>query len=289
MYGLLNLLFSIILLLGNQCGGGDDDPEPPKYQEDPYTTQMKASLANKTQQWMDIPYESLVDRFSPSAATEGLFSNVKGKYASLFDEQDYGIEDYSKIENEYLDTVLGKYKSSREEGGDAIKESLIAENLYGSGPGYGIMSDYSEETAQGVGDISKQWAYEGIQRKQQAQQYQDALKRGDYATMYSLALSEQQREILPQEQATQTEMGYAGQGMGLFGQLNQTDLGKYNAAMDAYKASMMQPKKDMGGLGSALGMGAGLLLAAPTGGMSMLAGGMLGGAAGGGVGSMIQY
>ena len=45
----------------------------------------------------------------------------------------------------------------------------------------------------------------------------------------------------------------------------------------------------MGGLGVGLGMLAGGLLAAPTGGMSIPMGAMIGGAMGGGAGSMIKY
>lgn len=289
MLNSLRLLFSIILLLSSQHGGGGDEPEVPQYKEDPQTTRLKGMLADKTQTLLDIPYETLVDRFTPSAETEGLFTSAKSKYDSLFSNQDYGIEDTSQIERDYLDQVLNRYNQSRDKSRSALRESLIAENLDASGPGYGIKGEFDKETASGVKDITTQWAYEGIQRKQQAQQYKDALKRGDYSTMYNLALSEANRENASQTQATQTELGYMGQGMGLFGNLLQSDLGKYNAALEAYKANMMQPKSNLGGLGSALGMGAGILLAAPTGGMSMLAGGALGSMAGGGVGSMIEY
>jgi len=59
--------------------------------------------------------------------------------------------------------------------------------------------------------------------------------------------------------------------------------------MAKLEAASGQPDSSLGGIGAALGMGAGLLLAAPTGGMSMLAGGALGGLAGGGLGEMFKY
>ncbi len=286
---MLEKLKMLIMMLQDSSGKGDKGPEPPQYREDPATTALKGKVSAKTQGLLDIPYEDLVSRFTPGEATQGLFTDAVGKYKGLIDSQDYGIEDYTDIENSYLDSVLGKYTKQREQSFKPIQESLIAENLYGSGPGYGIMSDYADETSTGVGDISKQWAYEGIARKQGQMQYMDALKRGDYSTMYNLALSEASREIDPQVKATEAEAGYLSSANGLFGQLTNSDNAKYQAEMAAYNAAMAKPKKNMGGLGAGLGMGLGALFALPTGGLSLLAGSAIGGGIGGGVGSMIEY
>lgn len=286
---LLNVFLVLIFLLGTNAGdGGDDTPAAPAYQEDPYTTRIKAALAPKVEQLTNMSYDDWMKRFSPSPEVQSLVTNAIGKYKGLFDNQDYSLTDYSKRENEYLDTVLKKYNESRNESFKPVQESLIAENLFGSGPGYDIMKDYGEDTAKGVADISKEWAYEGIQRETQQRQYMDALKRGDYSTMYNLALSEQNRQLLPAQQASQGELSAIGAGSGLFGQLAQVDLSKYNAALDAYKAELAADENEgsFGGLGSALGMGLGALLALPTGGMSVLGGAALGGGIGGGFGSM---
>lgn len=65
------------------------------------------------------------------------------------------------------------------------------------------------------------------------------------------------------------------------GQENQFNLNNYSNQVAAILAG--QKSSNIGGLTGALGMGIGALLAAPTGGMSMLAGAGLGGAIGGGL------
>ncbi len=59
----------------------------------------------------------------------------------------------------YLDTLLRKYSEARGEAWKPVQENLIAENLFSTGPGDGKMAEFGEETAQGVGDITKTWAY----------------------------------------------------------------------------------------------------------------------------------
>ncbi|RKY32394.1 MAG: hypothetical protein DRP74_02665 [Candidatus Omnitrophota bacterium] len=275
-------------------------------------------------------YEGYLNRLTPGSSS--LMDTALSRYQGLFD-QDYSLADYSQVEKDYLDTVLKEYKKAREEGFEPVKEGLIAENLFGSGPGFQKMVEYGEDTAEGVADISKKWAYEGLRRQMQQQQYMDALKRGDYSTMYNLALSEETRKMTPVLQATQLanmekeyydalmrgdietafNMGqllkqsalypieqatnYQFMGLnpasGLFGQLQATDLKKYQGEMSAWQtlAQLEANKKEsnLGGLGSLLGMGAGALLALPTGGMSVLGGAALGGLLGGGTGSMFQY
>lgn len=288
MPNLKSMLTRLMSFLADNSGG-DDSPEVPQYHEDPATTALKSSVTNKTQSLLNIPYQDLVNRFSPNTQTQGMFDDINAKYKGLFDNQDYSTTDFKATENAYLDQVLSRYNESRDKSLKGVNESLIANNLNGSGPGYGVLNDYSKETASGVKDITTQWAYDAIQRDQQQQQYQDALKRGDYASMYQLALSEQNRQLQPQKDATTTEMGYLGQGTGLFGSLQSADLAQYNAAMQAYNANASKPKSNLGGVGSAVGLGLGALFAAPTGGLSLMAGAALGGGIGGGVGSMIQY
>lgn len=276
-------------LFGCKCGKGDKKPEAPKYQEDPATAALKNRLSSQVSGLLDIPYEDYVQRFTPSAQTGQYLTGALQDYKGLMDTQDYSLENYDQTEKNYLDTIQGQYSRSREEAYKPIQESLIAENLFGSGPGYDVMGKFGKETAQGSADITANWAREGIDRRFQQKSYMDALKRGDYTTMYSLALNEANREVQPKVQATQAQLSAINPAMGLFGEMNQVDIAKYNAAMEEYKAKMAIGKKNLGGLGTALGMGAGILLAAPTGGMSMLAGGALGASAGGGLGSMFEY
>lgn len=293
-----SVLVSLILLLGSNAGcGGDDDepPAPPQRKEDPELAALKKGVLSRTQQVLDVPYEDYVSRFTPSAETGGLASDVAGKYQDLIGGEDYGIEDYQQIETDYLDSILGEFKEARGEAFEPLRERYIAENLYESGPGFQAEREFGEETAEGVGDITKRFAYEGIQRKQQQLQYQDSLKRGDYSTMYNIALSEVNRELQPAKQATQAELAGIGSAQGVFGDLSQLETAQYGQDLSAWEtmakleAASGQPDSSLGGIGAALGMGAGLLLAAPTGGMSMLAGGALGGLAGGGLGEMFKY
>ena len=91
------------------------------------------------------------------------------------------------------------------------------------------------------------------------------------------AADEEAKALEPTLRASEMELGGLDPAMGLFGALGSEDIAKYQAAMQGYSAELSKPKKNLGGLGSALGIGAGLLLAAPTGGLSLLAGGALGG------------
>lgn len=244
--------------------------------EQPLATTAKTGLTSLMGEgYQPMGYEDYLKRVTPTETD--LMKGVLGKYQGLLGET-YGMEDYTKTEQDYLDTVLRKYGEARGEAYKPIQESLIAENLFGSGPGYGIMKEFGEETAQGVGDISKQWAYEGIQRKQQQEQYYDALKRGDYQTMYNLSLLEQQREIQPRlqatelaniekqyydalergdieqafnmsqllranelypiEQATNLQFGALEPASTLYGQLTQKELAQYQQMMQAYQARL---------------------------------------------------
>lgn len=352
-----NWLFSLLFLLTNCQGCGDDGGDVPEYNISPETKATSELLGKKVTGLTDVPYEEWLKRFTigdSAISTEAqkqmanlqtsdyaptsyedfmkrlspgnsdLMSGVLGKYQGLLNE-DYSTEDNSKTEQDYLDTLTRKYEESRKKAYEPVQENLIAENLMGSGPGYGIMTDYGKETAQGVGDITKQWAYEGIARKQQQQQYQDALKRGDYSTMYNVALSEANRASTTALNATnlsETSKKYydalqrgdiegafnmgeqlktdkltainAATGMqftslemlqNYLNTLSAQDLAKFNGALQSYEANQSNDSS-LGGLGSVLGMGAGALLALPTGGMSVLGGAALGGAIGGGVGSM---
>jgi len=334
-------------------------PDVPTYAESPMTTDLEKLLFQKSKSLADMPYGEWYQRFnvpesdlakSAVSRMENLFStqdytptsyedflskitpdstlssDALSKYKGLIDTQDYSLTDTNKIEQDYLDTVLRKYSEARDKGLKPIQESLIAENLMGSGPGYEKLQEYGKESAEGVGDITKTWAYEGIQRKQQQQQYMDALKRGDYTTMYNLALQDEQKQytqktqamnlaeaekqyydalsrgdietafnvsqlirqnqLYPIEQATNAEFNALSPAQNLYSTLTQKDLAKYNAAMQAYQAQL-QSKGSMSGLGTALGIG----LMAATGGTiggSALAGMMMGGAAGGGLGSMFS-
>lgn len=301
----LRLLVSLVLLLGNNrgCDDDDDEPEPPPTrQSDPELDALKKGVLGKTQQLLDVPYESYVERFTPSAETGGAATDIASRYKSLIEQEDYGIEDYQDIEQDYLGSITREFKEARGEAFDPIRERYISENLYESGPGFQAEREYGEDTAQGVGDITKQFAYEGIQRKQQQLQYQDALKRGDYTTMYNMALSEINREQAPIQQATQAELAALGGAQGLFGELSQLETAQYGQDLSAWETmQQLEAQKaassggNFGGAGSMLGMAAGAALAIPTGGMSLAAlpamagAGALGGMAGGGIGSMFEY
>jgi len=312
-------------------------PSAPSYSESPESRKLKQLLYEQQSAFSKVPYEDWVSRFtvpeSPLATSAQskltglmgedyqptsyadyqkrftptetpLMTGALDKYKGLMGE-DYSMKDYTDTENKYLESVLSRYGDVREKGRERLQESLIGENLLGSGPGYGLLNEFGQETARGTGDITKEWAYEGIQRKQQQQQYLDALKRGDYQTMYNLALSEQQREVQPKLQATESanmEKQYydalqrgdietafnmaqilranqlypiekaTGTQLGLLGSLGQTtgqftqeDLARYQSAMNQYNAQL----KNKGSLGALGGLvGAGLL-----GGTALLTGG----------------
>jgi hypothetical protein len=282
------MLDKLLRLLGSNVGGDDNEEEVPQYKEDPATTALKTATSNKAQDLINIPYEDLVKRFSMSDSTKGFLDDVTSRYKGLIDTQDYSMSNYDQIEKDYLDSTINQYTKAREKAYQPIQESLIAENLMGSGPGYGIQSDFASDTAEGVGDISKKWAYEGIQRKQTQQQYLDALKRGDYTSMYNLALNKAQQEIAPQTLATDAEAGYLNSASGLFGQLQGADMDLYNSQMASYNAraeAAAKNKKNLGGLGVGLGLLASLAMpGAPT-----LLGLAAGGGIGGGLGSMFEY
>jgi hypothetical protein len=350
-------LVMLLFLLSSNQGCGDDGGDAPEYNISPETKAYSEALGKKVTGLTDTSYEEWLKRFTVgdnALSTEAqkqmanlqtsdytptsyedfmkrlnpensdLMSGVLGKYQGLLNE-DYSTEDNSKTENDYLDTLTRKFEESRKKAFEPVQENLIAENLMGSGPGYGIMTDFGKETAQGVGDITKQWAYEGIARKQQQQQYQDALKRGDYSTMYNVALSEANRASTTALNATnlsetsgryydtlkrgdiegafnmgeQLKTGQltainAATGMqftsiemlqNYLNTLSSQDLAKFNGALQSYEANQSNDSS-LGGLGSVLGMGAGALLALPTGGMSLMGGAALGGAIGGSAGSM---
>ena len=282
-----------------------DKPDQPTYAPQKTTSELEMAMLPKVKELASMPYESWLQRFtvpeeplSTQAAQqmtgllgtdytptsyedylkqikpEGeLYEGAMTGYKGLIGE-DYGTEDYKKIEQDYLDTVLGRYEETRGKGRERLQESLISENLLGSGPGYGLMGEYGEETARGVGDISKQWAYEGIQREMVQRQYQDALKRGDYASMYSIALQEantkmkaeemanmektyyealergdietafnmgqllKQAAQYPAQAATQAELGGLQPGLGLFGTMVGRDTSIFGTRMQGYGTEM---------------------------------------------------
>ena len=264
---IFSIFVSLIFLIGSQrgCGGDDDEPAPaPVYQEDPELTKLKKGVLSRTQQLMDVPYEDWLERFTPSEYATGLATDVAGKYKGLIEEQDYGIEDYSQIEEDYLDSLLRKYGEAREETWEPIRERYIAENLYESGPGFKAERKFGEETAEGIADITKEWAYEGIQRQIQQKQYMDALKRGDYTTMYNIALSEIGREMQPITRATEAELAGLTGGQKLFGSMTEADLYKYSQELDAWEAlARLEDEEttpfDWGGLGTLAGTGYSIL------------------------------
>ena len=299
----------------------------------PLTTGAVSSMTDLTakQGYTPTTYEDFLKQISPDQA---LTSGALGKYQRLLDTQDYSMTDYKKTEQDYLDTVLRQYNKARGEAWKPVQENLIAENLFSSGPGIGKQAEFGKETAQGVGDITKAWAYEGIQREQTQKQYMDALKRGDYTTMYNLALQDEQKKYTMQANATQlaeiekeyynalqrgdietafnmgqilrqneiatrtaatgAEFNAINPASNLYGQLTQKDLALYQAALQAYN-SQMAKRGSLSGLGSLAGMGlmGGLSLLIPgTGiGLGSLTGAqatMLGGGAGGALGSMFD-
>jgi len=282
----MGLLF--LLATCNGCGGGDETPAPPTYTESPESRELKALLIPKVKELTGLNYQDWLSRFIVPESP--IRKSALEKYQSLFDTQTYDLTDYTKTEQEYLDTLLRKYGEAREEAWKPIQERLIGEHLFESGPGFGMQTEFGEETATGISDITKQWAYEGIQRKIQQQQYYDALKRGDYATMYQLALSEEARALQPIQLATEAELASISPGLSLFGEISGEDWKQYQSALNTYQALLAQQKHgSYAGLGTLLGTGIGALLALPTGGMSVLGGGMLGGLLGGGAGSMWNY
>lgn len=277
---------------GCKCGKGDEKPATPQYKEDPATAALKRKVGTQVQGLLDTPYEDYVQRFTPSAETQGIRSDITNRYQGLLDTEDYSLESFEEQERAFEESVQGQYSRQREEGFDPIRERLIAENLYDSGPGFAKEAEYAGDTAQGSADITASLGRESIDRKFRERSYQDALQRGDYSTMYNLALSEGQQELAPQFAATEALMGAISAGSGLFGEFQQGDTDRFNAEQRQYETALQdynENRSDFGGLGTALGIGAGLLLAPATGGASLLVSGALGGAAGQGLGSMFEY
>ncbi len=286
-------------------------PSVPSYSESPETTELKKLLLEQSKSFSNIPYQDLVDRFSvpeselqtnavekqtalmdtqdytPTTYEDFLkqispdqtwTSDALSKYQNLINTQDYSLTDYKQTEQDYLDVLLRKYNEARGEAWKPVQENLIAENLFSSGPGIGKMAEFGEETATGVGDISKTWAYEGIAREQTQQQYMDALKRGDYTTMYNLALQDEQKktalqttatnlaqaetqyydalergdintafsmsqilgqnEVTANLEATQTQLNALANLQSVAGTFSEADLKKYQTMMSAYEARL---------------------------------------------------
>ncbi len=311
MKWLKKFLKGLVLLIQDNHGCGDDDePAPaPVYTPSAETTELEKLQAEQYKKWAAIPYEDWYKRFNIPETP--LTEEATKKAMSLFRTQDYtptsyedylkrftptagnelaglGVEgmkgliakgydttDYKKTEQDYLDTLLRKFGESRTEAWKPIKERLIGENLYESGPGFQQEREFGEETATGVGDITKQWAYEGIARETANKQYMDALQRGDYTTAYNMALQEESRQMAPVLQATQAaeiekkyyealqrgdietafnlgqilrqnqlapiqqataaEFGAWEPLQGLYGQLTQQDMAAYQGAMSGWQ------------------------------------------------------
>lgn len=281
-------------LFGCQCGKGD--PDPPRYQEDPATKALKQKIGGQVSGLLDTPYEDYVSRFTPSQETSDILGETLTGYRDLMGSEDYGLGDYEEVEKKYLDTILGAYREDRAKGKEELQEQLIAENLFGSGPGFGLQEEFVEGTAKGSADIANIVAKEAIDRRFKEQSYKDALQRGDYTTMYNLALSKGAYDVAPAEKATQAQLSAISPALGLFGEMQSGDLAKYQADLSSYQALMNKEKSSFGGLGAGLGSLGGLLYAASlaseaapltlAGAAPWLAGGAL---VGGGVGSMFEY
>ena len=203
-------------------------------------------------------YDSWVKRFTPE--TSQFFPQAQAGFQNLLNTQSYNTPSYMEsIEKPYLDTLLKEYKTSRGEGFKPVQEGLIAENLYGSGPGFQRMQEYGEKTAEGVGDITKQWAYEGIERRTNQDRYYDALKRGDIETAYNIALMEEERNLQPKLQATQAEAGSMEMGMNFMRDISDREAKLYNASMVPYQADLQKYLQDKSEKMDLIGTGAGII------------------------------
>jgi len=279
-------------LFGCNCGKGDDEDPVPQYREDPATTALKNKIGGQVSGLLDIPYEEYEQRFTPAADTQGYLKQGLEGISGLISSEDYGIDDYSSQEEALLQSTLRQYKDVRGKGREELKEHLIGENLYDSGPGFGLQEEFIDETAKGSADITASLGVDAIQRKFQQTQYKDALERGDYTTMYNMALSKSQVDTAPAEKATQAQIGVINPALGLFGEMQEGDLTRYQSELNAYKFRLAEEernKKNLGGFGALAGAGIGAALAVPTGGLSVLAGAGIGGALGGGAGSLFEY
>jgi hypothetical protein len=153
---------------------------------------------------------------------------------------------------------------------------------------YDALSRGDIETATNMGQILRTNKLATIEKATDVESlertYYDALSRGDIETAMNMGQILKQNKAYGIEKATGLEFGAFDPASTQFQTLTQRDLQQQKLA-----ALTKEKKKNLGGLGSGLGMLAGGLLALPTGGMSVLAGAAIGGAAGGGVGSMIEY
>jgi len=284
----LNEFFKdIIILLKCQKGcGGNDSESAPTYNQSTQSKELQDLLYGKSTALTNLSYEDILKRFTPAGTAPQLAETALQKYSDLLNTQDYTKTDYSKTEQNYLDTLLRKYGESRQEEWKPIKERLIGEGLYESGPGFQQEREYGTDTSTGVSDITKQWAYEGIARDIAQTQYYDALKRGDYQTAYNLALQQNTYQTGVAQAASNYQLNALTPASTLFGQISQNDLTEYQARMNAYNSEKAnQSTGNWGGLGTALGLGAAIAMP----GALTLPAALAGMGIGGGLGSMFQY
>lgn len=267
-------------LMGCVCGKGDEE-EAPKFKENPQTTAIRNKIGGQVSGLLDTPYGEYEKRFTPSKQVTGALSDTLSNYQGLIDQTDYGLENYDQIEQDYLDSVTGAYREERGRGREQLQEELIGENLLESGPGFGLLGEFSEESAKGVAGLTAGIKREDIQRRFERKSYQSALQRGDYTTMFNMALTKGKADIAPAQQATDAQMGLIGPASGFFGQLQSGDINKYTADLDRYEA-MLKPKKNLGGLATLAGAGVGAYFGGAE-------GAELGASLGGTGGSMIEY
>lgn len=337
--------------------GSKKTSEAPVFTQSPGTKELESLLLPRTKELAGMDFEDFLSRFTVDEGplTEkaiqaqlgltvpepmgfedflGRFTPERGEFRELaetgvkglFEDRPGGF-DFEKESGAALDLITRKFKEERGEAFDPVRERLIAENLFTSGPGFKKEAEFRGETAQGVTDITTAFAFENINRKITERNYQDALLRGDIETAFNIALQSEQQQVQAATQATtaanldreftsalergdiqqafnigqiirqnklttqtlatEAEFGALRPAQELFGQLSAKDLSKFEAQQRTFEAERAG-KGSFGGLGQLLGMGAGALLALPTGGMSVLAGAQLGGAFGGATGSLFE-
>lgn len=288
MRKIISLFLSIVTLLACNQGKGSFAPT---YTPDPAVQALGNTLNTKLSGLLNIPYDQLVQQFTPSASATNTMNTAATDYTNLINNSNYSLTDFNNTQQQYLDSVLAQYNKQADQQQAKLDQSLAANNLIGSGPGYQQQQDFATNRAQGAGNLTAAWGENAINTQLQQQQYQDALQRGDYATLYSLGQNQANASLQPTLDAQQALSNYLSMSNGAFQTLTNADLGQYNAAMQAYNANQSN-KSNLGGIGSLLGAGVGALALGPGAlipGVGPLAGALVGGSIGGGAGSLFQF
>lgn len=286
MHTLLRILMSVMAMLVCNAGEGNT-PSAPTYSPSPATTALGTTLDSTLQGLLNTPYSSLVSEFTPSASSTQTLDQATQDFTNMINSTSFSTADNTAAENAYLNSTVQQYNTSRGQQQAQLNQSLAANNLIGSGPGYQQQEQFNQDTATGVGNLTAAQGQWDITNQEQQTAYEQALESGDYSTLYALGQSNAQESLQPTLDAQTALDNYLSSGQTQFSSQTSADLNQYNAALQAYQLDQSD-QSNLGGIGSLLGTGLGALALGPLGlvpGVGPLAGAVVGSLLGGSVGS----